>query len=100
MLEEVRSAVATLEAAVRALTPGDLDGPGALRVLELFAKGERLCAAGKAISAKRVDETGVWRRSGEPSAAHLLATKTGVGIGSGGAGAADGREARRAAGHR
>ncbi|MGH2704570.1 MAG: hypothetical protein ACRDJ4_05570, partial [Actinomycetota bacterium] len=49
--------------------------------METFARGERLCAAGKALAARRVASSGVWRRSGERSAAHWMAKRTGESLG-------------------
>ena len=82
MFEQVRSAVAPLEAVVRDFEPGVVDGSGAVTLVELFTHVERLGAAGKGLAAKRVDETGAYRRCGERSAGHWLATQTGVTVGS------------------
>src|SRR6266567_4747119 len=46
------------------------------------ARGERVCAAMKALMARRVDETGVWREGGHRSAAHWVAEATGATVGS------------------
>ena len=81
MFEQVRTVVATLEALVRDFEPGIVDGPGAITLVELFTRGERLCAAAKGLATKRVDETGAYRRSGERSASHWLAAQTGVTVG-------------------
>ena len=81
MFEEVRSVVAALERVARDLDPGRLDGPGAARVLEVFGRGERVCAAAKALLAHRVDETKVWREGGHRRAAHWLAEATGETVG-------------------
>ena len=82
MFEEVRSAVATLEHAARELDPACFDGPGATDLFEVFGRGERVCAAAKALLGRRVDETGVWREGGHRSAAHWVAEATGETIGS------------------
>jgi hypothetical protein len=81
MFEEVRSAVTTLKTVVRDLEPGVLDGPGAVRLVELFAEAEHVAAAGKAIATRRVDATGAYREGGHRSAAHWLASATGVTVG-------------------
>ena len=81
MFEDVRSAVATLKTVVRDLEPGVLDGPGAVRLVELFAEAEHVAAAGKAIATRRVDATGAYREGGHRSAAHWLASATGVTVG-------------------
>ncbi|MGH2705481.1 MAG: DUF222 domain-containing protein, partial [Actinomycetota bacterium] len=52
----------------------------ATTLVETFARGERLCVAGKALAA-RVASSGVWRRSGERSAAHWMAKATGESLG-------------------
>jgi hypothetical protein len=82
MFEELRSAVFTIESFVRDLEPGVLDGAGAVRLVKLFARVEHLGAAGKALTAKRVDETGAFRESGARSAGHWLALRTGVPVAS------------------
>jgi 5-methylcytosine-specific restriction endonuclease McrA len=81
MFDEVHSAVATLKTVVRDLEPGVLDGPGALRLVELFAEAEHVAAAGKAIAARRVDATGAHRERGHRSAGELLARVSGVTVG-------------------
>jgi Domain of unknown function (DUF222) len=81
VFEEVCTAVAALEAAARDLDPGRFEGRDAADLLELFGRGERACAAAKTVLARRVDETGVWRVSGHPSAAHWVAEATGETVG-------------------
>jgi hypothetical protein len=75
---EVRSAVATLKQVARELDPLVFDGSDAAALLEEIADGERVCAAIKALLARRVDECGVWKQSGHRNAAHWLADTTGV----------------------
>ena len=82
MFEELRSAVATIESFVADLEPGVLDARGAVRLVKEFALVEHLGAAGKALAAKRVDETGAYRESGARSAGHWLALRTGVPVAS------------------
>ena len=81
MLHEVRGAVSSLETLVRALDPARIDGGDAADLLEMFGRGERLCAAAKALLARRVEETGVWRAGGHRSAAHWVAEATGETVG-------------------
>jgi hypothetical protein len=81
VFEEVRTAVTALEAAARDLDPGRFEGRDAADLLELFGRGERLCAAAKTVLARRVDETGVWRVRGHRSAAHWVAEATGETVG-------------------
>lgn len=78
MFAEARTAVATLEGLARELDPLTFDGPSAASLLDEVARGERVCAAMKALLARRVEECGVWRDGGHRSAAHWLADRTGV----------------------
>jgi 5-methylcytosine-specific restriction endonuclease McrA len=82
MFDEVRSAVATLEGVVRDFEPKLLEASDARTMLELFAKGERLCAAGKGLTACRIDETGAHRETGHRSTGDLLASVSGTTVGS------------------
>ena len=81
MFEEVRSAVAALELVARELDPERFDGPRAAELFEAFGRGERVCEAAKALLARRVDETKVWREGGYRSAAHWVAEATGETVG-------------------
>jgi hypothetical protein len=74
-------AVQALERVSHDLQPGVLDGHDAARMLEVVARGERLCAAMKARLARRVEETKVWREGGHRSAAHFVAAAAGTTIG-------------------
>jgi hypothetical protein len=73
--------VTTLEAVVRHLDPVTLTSDAAVELVELAARGERLCGALKALAARRVAESNVWRGSGERSAAHWLARRSGTSVG-------------------
>ena len=75
VLDELQATVATQRAVLAALEPGCLSGPDALRLLEVFTEIERLGAAGRTSVAKRVEESNVWRASGERSAAHSSRTR-------------------------
>src|SRR5262249_34136905 len=81
VFDEVRSAVATLESAARALDPRCFEGRDAAELFDEFARGERLCAAAKALLARRIEETNVWRGDGHRSAAHWVADVTGSTVG-------------------
>jgi Domain of unknown function (DUF222) len=81
VFEQIRSAVGVLEAVARGLEPWRLDGHDATGLVELAARGERICASIKALSARRVEETKVWRESGHRSAAHWIAETTGETVG-------------------
>ena len=71
---------AGLRRVVAGFEPGSLDGEAAVRALELFGEMERLAAAGKALAARRVEETRVWQRRGVRSAAHLVASMCGSSV--------------------
>ncbi len=81
MFEEVRSAVSALEVVSRGLEPWRLDGCDASGLVELAARCERICASIKALGARRVEETKVWRERGHRSAAHWVAEATGETVG-------------------
>ncbi|TML63038.1 MAG: DUF222 domain-containing protein [Actinobacteria bacterium] len=75
------AAVATLRDVVGALEPGVLSGPDAARLVDRFAEAERIAAAGRALAARRVEETNQWRLEGHRSAASWVAAKTGTSLG-------------------
>jgi hypothetical protein len=70
-----------LESFVAAFEPGRYSGEDAAVLVERFARGEHLCATGKALAAKRATETELHRKDGSRSAAEWLATKTGESLG-------------------
>ncbi|MEX2255928.1 MAG: DUF222 domain-containing protein, partial [Acidimicrobiia bacterium] len=78
MFELLRSTLATLEAVVGELEPGTVDASGAVTLVDVFARIEKLGAAGKALAVLRVDETGAYRRDGHKSTADWLAARTGT----------------------
>ncbi|MEN3315063.1 MAG: hypothetical protein V7605_1297, partial [Acidimicrobiaceae bacterium] len=77
----VMAAVKLLRRAVASLEPRTFRGDDAARLLKLFAEAERLAAAGKALMARRVEETNQWRGGGHRSAAEWLASATGSSVG-------------------
>jgi hypothetical protein len=81
VLTELQTTVATQRRLVTALEPGCLSGPDALALLAILTEGERVLAAGRTLVAKRVEESNVWRASGDRSAAHFIALKTGTTVG-------------------
>ena len=81
MFDKVERAERLLQEAVSELDPDVLEARSAARLTETFARMERLSAAGKALTARRMADSGVWRRSGERSPAHWLAKKTGTSVG-------------------
>ena len=84
MFEQLRRAVGDLEAVSRALDPSCLDGRAASALVEVAARGERICSAIKALGARRVEETDAWREGGHRSAAHWVAEATGETVGGAG----------------
>jgi len=82
MFPKVAKAVDSLREAVATLEPRTFRGDDAAQLLKLFAEAERLVAAGKAMMARRVEETNVWQRDGHRSAASWLAATTGSSMGS------------------
>lgn len=66
-----------LAEAVDGLEPGRLSGGDASNLLKLFDRGERLCAAGKTVLAKRAAETKEWARTGARSPQHWLSEVSG-----------------------
>ena len=81
MFEDLDTAIATIEGFVRDFEPRCLDGRGAVRAVERFAKLRKLSEAGGALAAKRVDETGAYRETGCGSAADWYARQSGVSVG-------------------
>jgi hypothetical protein len=81
VFDEVRSAVETLKAVARDFNPLCVDGPRAAGLFEVVTEGERVCAAMKALLARHVDETKVWRQGGHRDAAHWVADATGETVG-------------------
>ncbi len=81
MFGKVRSAVDALKATARALDPARIDGHDAASLFEAVSEGERVCGAMKALLARRIEETKVWRDAGHRSAAHWVADATGETVG-------------------
>jgi hypothetical protein len=61
--------------------PEVVDSDYARDLLQSFTKIERVAATGKAMTAKRVADSGSWRADGDRSAAHWMARSTGVPVG-------------------
>ncbi|HEV8206719.1 MAG TPA: DUF222 domain-containing protein [Acidimicrobiia bacterium] len=81
MFGKVRSAVDALKATAHALDPACIDGHDAAALFDAVSEGERVCGAMKALLARRIEETKVWRESGHRSAAHWVADATGETVG-------------------
>jgi Domain of unknown function (DUF222) len=78
---KVRSAVEALKATARALDPACIDGHDAAALFDAVSEGERVCGAMKALLARRIEDTKVWREGGHRSAAHWVAEATGETVG-------------------
>ncbi|MGH9036678.1 MAG: DUF222 domain-containing protein, partial [Acidimicrobiia bacterium] len=81
MLGHIEGLVELLGLALAELRPECLGGADAGRLVDLLARAESMCAAGKALVARRVEETNAWRREGFKSAAHWVAAHTGESVG-------------------
>jgi hypothetical protein len=81
MVGVVIQAMTMLESALAELEPGTLSGDDAAVLMDTFAKGERLCAVGKALCAKRATEASVHLRAGHRSAPAWLAARSGDSLG-------------------
>src|SRR5712692_9298890 len=74
-----------VEAALREIVvgfePEALAAERAAGLVDTFATIEKLAGAGKALAARRVADSNLWRRAGERSAAHWLARRAGSSVG-------------------
>jgi hypothetical protein len=82
VLDEIRSIVAAVEPLLESFEPGTLDVAGAKEATDLFTRLERLAGVGKLAAARRVERAVTWKRDEHRSAAHWLASATGVSVGS------------------
>ena len=81
MFEKAAEARRLLESVLAVLEPEVLEGPLAERLVAEFSAIEKLGAAGKALCARRVADSGAWRRQGDRSPAHWMARATGTSLG-------------------
>jgi len=81
LLDRLTRVSEQLRSSVTDFDPETLSGTDAARVLAAFAEIERLGSAGKLLSARRVESSRVWRRSGHRSAAAHVTEATGTGLG-------------------
>src|SRR5437667_10956914 len=72
---------AELREFVAALEPETMPAEAATGLVDTFATIEKLGAAGKALAARRVAASNLWRGAGERSAAHWLARRAGSSVG-------------------
>jgi hypothetical protein len=63
------------------LEPEALSADAAVALVDSFATIEKLAGAGKALAARRVAASNLWRGAGERSAAHWLARRAGSSVG-------------------
>src|SRR5262245_62675973 len=82
VLEDLRSAVALLKRVGERLEPGTMDVSQCKEAVDLFTQAERQAVASRGMVARRVDDGVCWKRDGHRSAAHWLASATGVSVGS------------------
>ena len=73
---------AVLREVVAGLEPESLQADAAAALVTEFAAIEKLAGAGKALAARRVADSNLWRGAGERSAAHWLARRAGSSVGS------------------
>ena len=78
MLDRIESFVASLRDVVSELDAGSVSGPDAVRLVELFSEGERLCAAGRTLAAGRVQRSPEWSAAGYRTPAQWMAAHTKV----------------------
>src|SRR5467141_2747699 len=78
----LRDVEAALREIVAGLEPEALAADAAANLVDTFATIEKLAGAGKALAARRVAASNLWRGAGERSAAHWLARRSGTSIGS------------------
>lgn len=70
--------LAGLRRLLERLDPAVLDEAGAVALHDFFVEGERLMAAGRAMAARALESSGVWRRQGFRSAAAWSAAQAGL----------------------
>ena len=73
---DIKGVVTQLEGVLAELDPTALDADTAVEATDVFDHIERLAAAGKALVAGRIDETGAWRKTGARDAIGFLAART------------------------
>jgi hypothetical protein len=84
MFDQATAVVAGLRTLMAELEPRCLSGDDAARLLGSFAEAERLAGVGKALMARRMEETSLHCRDGHRSAAELVASATGTSVGAAG----------------
>jgi uncharacterized protein DUF222 len=80
-LRDLESAIGALRETLRRLEPLRLPADEAAELVRLGAEVERLGAAAKTLAARAVERSGAWRMNGYRTAAHWMASATGVPVG-------------------
>lgn len=80
--DRIEALVDELATLAGAIEPEACTGPSAARLVRAFDRGERVCAAAKALAARRVELSNLWRSGGARDAAAWLEGETGCSRGS------------------
>ncbi len=78
---EAERVVGDLLALTREVEPGLVAADDAVRLAELFARGERVCGFLQDVLAKRAERCAAWRRDGFRSPEEWFARMAGISIG-------------------
>ncbi|MGI8425775.1 MAG: DUF222 domain-containing protein [Actinomycetota bacterium] len=78
---ELKQAESIVDRVISQLEPEVLDPGLAVKLFERFDKLGRLIDAGKTLTTRQVERTGVWQNDGDRSAAHWVARKSGMSVG-------------------
>jgi hypothetical protein len=78
---ELNQALAAIASFVESFEPGRYSGADASELVGVLAKGERLCAAGKTLAARRAADAHCHQDGGHRTPAHWLAEVTGESVG-------------------
>jgi len=78
---ELNQALAAVASFVESFEPGRYSGADAAELVGVFARGERLCAAGKTLAARRAADANCHQCDGHRTPAHWLAGVTGESVG-------------------
>jgi hypothetical protein len=81
MFESLDKALSLLEESLQQLDASALERAASRPLFERFCRVERLGAAGKALAARQVADSGAWWDTGERSPAHWMAAVAGTSVG-------------------
>ena len=76
MLDRLEGLITALRDLLTGLDPRDLSGSDAVRLVEMFSEGERVCAAGRTLAAGRVQRSPEWSAAGYRTPAQWMAAHT------------------------